>query len=86
MSKDQIFGFAVIFGAFLYFPITIGNHLIKVFWISEVHVRRLRIRVVSQCVVCDHSEVRGICLFVRVFFFTDSHGSTSYIFLYVSFD
>ena len=56
------------------------------FWRSEVHVRRLRIRIVSQRVVCVHSVGLGSCLLVRVFFVTDSRGSTSHIFLYVSFD
>jgi hypothetical protein len=55
------------------------------FWRSEVHVRRLRIGIVSQRVVRVHSLGLGSCLLVRVCFFTDSRGSTFYIFLYVSF-
>ena len=51
---------------------------------SEVHVRRVRIRIVSHRVVCVHSVGLGSCLFARVFCFTDSHGSTLYIFLYLS--
>ena len=54
------------------------------FWCSEVHVRRLRIRIVRQCVFCVHSVVRGSFFLVRVCFFTDSRGSTLYIFLYTS--
>ena len=53
------------------------------FWRSEVHVRRLRIRIVRQCVFCVHKTVLGRCLLVRVFFFTDSRGSTLYIFVYI---
>ena len=35
------------------------------FWRSQVHVRRhrVRIRIVSQCVVCVHSVGLGCCLF-----------------------
>ncbi len=41
------------------------------FWRSEVHVRRLRIRIVSQWMVCVHSVDLGSYLIVRVFcFFT----------------
>ena len=32
MSKDQIFGFAVIFGSFLYFPITATCSRIYQWW------------------------------------------------------
>jgi hypothetical protein len=55
------------------------------FWRSEVHVRSLRIRIVSHRVVCTHSVGLATSLLFWVFFFTDSRGSTVYIFLYVSF-
>jgi hypothetical protein len=42
---------------------------------SEVHVRRLRIRIDSQRVVCVHSVGLGSSFLFRVFFFTDSRGS-----------
>ena len=48
-------------------------------------VLRLRFRVVSQGMVCVHSVDGGSCLLIRVCFFTDSRGSTLYIFSYVSF-
>ncbi len=47
----------------------------QVFWCTKVNFRRLRIRVVSQCVVCVYSDVLGSDLFVRVCLFTDSSGS-----------
>ena len=55
------------------------------FWRSEVHVRSLRIRIVSHRVVCALSVGLVTSLLFWVFFFTDSRGSTVYIFLYVSF-
>ncbi len=39
----------------------------------------------GQCVLCFHIVELGSCLLVWVFFFTNSHGSTLNIFLYVSF-
>ena len=55
------------------------------FWRSEVHFRRLQIRVVSQREVCVHSDGLGSCLFVRLCIFTECRGSFSYFFLYISF-
>ena len=40
----------------------------------EVFVRRLRIRIVSQGLVCVHSDGLGSCLLFRVCFFTASRG------------
>ncbi len=54
----------------------------KDFLHSEVHVRRLRIRIVSQSVVCVHSVDLGSCCLVRVCFFTDS---SLVVPLYISF-
>ncbi len=49
---------------------------------SEVHVRRLGIRIVSQSVVRVHSVDFGSCCLVRVCFFTDS---SLVVPLYISF-
>ena len=42
------------------------KHLHEVFWRSELHVRRLQIRIVSQCVVCVHSTTLRSYLLFRV--------------------
>jgi hypothetical protein len=52
--------------------------------VRDFHVRRLRIRMFSQSLVCVHRTDLGSCI-LNFFFFTDSRGSTLYIFLYVSF-
>jgi len=77
---------------FLQFVSQVNTHLLPsrnqkspyrgFFWHSEVHVRRLRIRIVSQSVVCVHSVDLGSCCLVRVCFFTDS---SLVVPLYISF-
>ena len=57
-------------------PIRIQKTPYQGFWRSEVHVRRLRIRIVSQGVTCVHSVGLGICLLFRMCLLTDPHGST----------
>ena len=66
-------------------PSRIQNSPNQGFWRSEVHFRRLRIRIDSQSVVCVHSVGFGSSLLVFVVFLTDSRGPTLFIFLYVSF-
>ena len=62
-----------------FFPIRNQKQLYQAFWHTEVHVRRLRIKIVGQRVVCVHSVGLRSFLLLRVFLFTDSRGSTSYI-------
>ena len=65
----------------LFLPSRTQKHFHQGFWRSEVHVRRLRIKMVSPRVIRVHSAGLCSCLLVRVFFFTDSRGSTLYLFV-----
>ena len=50
------------------------------FWRSEVHVLRLRIRIVRQDLASVHSDVFGSCFLIWVCFFNDYRWSTLHTF------